>query len=122
MNSAGRLIVVVVLLLIALPLLGGGMMMGGFGPHVPGMMWDWENWRGEWTLGRLLLGMLPMVVVLLVLALAMAWVLGGSSRSSGSLPTSPPTQENPRDVLDARYARGDLTREQYQQMRQDLDS
>lgn len=121
MNSAGRIILVVVLVLLALPLLGGGMMMGGFGPHGPGMMWGWESWRSEWTMGRLLVGMLPLVAVLLIVGLLIALVLGGSSRQSGALPTRP-TRETPREILDARYAQGELTREQYHQMREDLDT
>ena len=32
------------------------------------------------------------------------------------------TNQTPQEILQARYARGDITREEYEQMRQDLES
>jgi len=44
-------------------------------------------------------------------------LLGGTAQ--GNAPTSPAT---PIEILKRRYAAGEITREQYEQMRKDLDS
>lgn len=79
---------------------GGGMMgYGGFG----------------------LLGLLFNLVIIVGIVVLVVWAVrrftGGSSNwnqlSGGG-------NQSPRDILQARYARGEITREQYQQMLSDL--
>jgi putative membrane protein len=118
MNDTGRAILIAVLVLIALPLLWGvvmmgtgGGMMGGFGP---GMMGGWGA-EGRWEPWRVLVGLIPMLVVLGSIAALVTWAVG---RSAPAAPLA--GQLSARDLLDARYARGEVTREQYQQMRDDL--
>lgn len=114
MSSTGRTVLIVVLVLVALPLLWGGMMMGG--GMGPGMMWGsqgpntWAGWRG---MGMMIPGILVIVAIVAVLV----WGLGSNAGSP-----SASSEPSAREVLDARYARGEITREQYQQMRGDLDS
>jgi putative membrane protein len=48
-------------------------------------------------------------------ALLVRWVVGGDVRPSGDGP------ESALDVLKRRYAAGELTREQYEQTRADLE-
>lgn len=112
MNDTGRTILTVIVAIIALPLLWGGM-MGGMGP---GMMWGWngaDRWGAGW-------GFLMMVPGLLIFAAIIAALVWGFGRGSSAPPsTGAPTA---RDLLDARYAHGEITREQYQQMRADLGS
>lgn len=112
MSSNGRALLIV-LVLVALPLLWGGMMMGG--GMGSGMMWGWEGadrwdgWRGMWM-------MIPGILVVVGLVAALVWRLGSSVSSA------PSDGATARHLLDARYARGEITREQYQQMRDDIDS
>lgn len=126
-GTRGLLIVLGVLVVIALlgPLLGGWGMMG------PGMMWGagWPRgagWDGRGVIGSLglwmALGWLSMLafwgavvlgVVLLVRALA-----GGGRPANGA----PPRADDPAlEILRRRYAAGEITREQYEQMRADLE-
>lgn len=72
-------------------------------------------------LGFGLFGLLLMLLFwggLIVLAVWLAGVLfPGSSRTT----TSPDARDlSPNDILDSRYARGDITREQYELMKKDL--
>jgi len=114
MSSTGRTVWILVLVVVALPLLWGGVMMsGGMGS---GMMWGWQGgdrwdgWRGAWM-------MIPGIFVIGGIVAALVWGFGSNAGSPSS--SNGPSA---RDVLDARYARGELTREQYQQIRGDIDS
>lgn len=114
MNETGRTILIVTLVIVALPLLWGGMMMGGM--MGPGMMGGWGA-TDRWEPWRAVVGMLSTVVVIGGIAAVALWAFGRAA------PSSPPAGgSGARDILDARYARGELTREQYQQMRGDLGS
>lgn len=123
MNQTARIVLLVVLVLVVVPLLWGTMMMGGpgvwMGPGMgPGMMrgWGWDEGWSPWRAG---LAMLPMVVGLVAVGGAVLWATGAFGRPSSS---SDAAQPNARQLLDTRYAKGEITREQYQQMRGDLES
>ena len=101
---------VVLVLALGLSTLTGGMMgahMSGFGP-VQGQGWMWGLGMGFGGLVMLLFwGALLVGIVLLVRA------LGG---------TEPVRRgETPLDVLKRRYAAGEITREQFEQARQDIE-
>jgi putative membrane protein len=55
-----------------------------------------------------------LVVLLLFLFRGVGWPGCGHRRTRDR-------EETAREILDRRYARGELTREQYQQMKRDLD-
>jgi putative membrane protein len=81
------------------------MMDGGFG--------------GMGLIGGLgILSMIVYIAIIIGVVMLIVWVVqrvaGGGNRNSffGS--------SSPREILQARYARGEITREQYQQMLQDL--
>ncbi len=61
-----------------------------------------------------LLGLIPLILIGLVVAFAVGWRPGNVQQ--------PPRPQEPSalDILKARYARGEISREQYQDMRQDL--
>jgi putative membrane protein len=119
MDKTTRTLLVVLgaLLVVALGLsaLTGGVMgpgMAGQGPVGPGMMrgpgWMWGFGMG---LGGLVMlafwGALIVGIVLLV-------------RSMGAV-GGPQSQGTPLDTLKRRYAAGEITRDQYEQMRKDLE-
>jgi putative membrane protein len=74
-------------------------------------MWP-HGWGWNW----------PMAVVMgvfwLLVIVGIIYAIGALSRVGGRW--SGPPGESPLDILDRRYARGEVTREQYQQMREDL--
>lgn len=118
MNDAGRTVLLVILALILLPLLWGTVMMGAMGPGMMGGWGGWGSWDG-WSPWRALLTMLSTVLVLGGLGAIVWWVFakaGGLDAQSGG------AGDDARAALDARYARGELTREQYHQIRRDLES
>ncbi len=85
-------------------MMGGGMMMG------PGMMgWGWaaNPWWG-------IAGMVFGLAVLLGMVLLVIWAVRQLAPAGG-------TGSRALEILKERYARGELTREQYEQMRRDLE-
>ena len=50
---------------------------------------------------------------------AVAYALGWRPQFNQTGPV--PTHETPLEILKARYARGEISREEYEQMRQDLE-
>jgi putative membrane protein len=115
MDTATRKIVVAlgILLIVALALsltmggmMGPGMMGPGFTGHWGGWMWGAGMWLGG-------LAMLIFWGALIVGAVLVVRLLGG-------LP-SHDERTSPLDVLKRRYASGEITREQYEQMRKDLE-
>lgn len=118
MNDNGRGILILVIALIILPLLWGGMIMGGgmgmMGGWGPADGWDrWDPWRAGF-------GMLSTLLVVGGIGAVVWWAFGRTAPASP--PSGRPGEAGARDILDARYARGEITREQYQQMRRDLES
>lgn len=77
-----------------------------------GMGWGWG-----WLFWLLVLAGLIFLVVLAVRAIG-----GGISRSDGGVRTSahPPARNRARELLDERYARGELTTEEYRERLQVL--
>ncbi len=75
-----------------------------------GMMYGYHYGMG-WMLMTLVFWILLIAgVVLLVL-----WIVGKSSRGVRSAP-----EESALDILKKRYARGEITREQYEEMKSDI--
>ncbi len=75
-----------------------------YGPHMMGgWWWMWIMWIGGFFV-------LVLVIYLLVYGL----------RSGSPPPGSTP--ETPLDILKKRYARGEITREEYEQMKRDLEA
>jgi putative membrane protein len=59
------------------------------------------------------------LVIPLAIIGAVAWVLGWRPQLNQTFP--PPTSQTALDILKARYADGEITREEYEQIRQDLE-
>lgn len=83
----------------------------------PWRMHEWMGWGTGW--GGMFLGPLFMIVWLAILAgaivLVVRWLGGGTFGMT-------PQQRTPRQILDERYARGEIDREEYQRRRQDIGS
>ncbi len=107
------LVLVVVLLF---SFLGGGMMGYGWGGPYGG-------WMGPGMMGGLGLGW--GILMLLFWALVIGGVVLLVVRLTGSGPATTPggsgAHDRALDILRERYARGEITKEQFDQMRRDLD-
>jgi putative membrane protein len=110
-----------VLIVLLGPLLGGGLLgWGGLmgpgmmrGPGGPGPSGGW-GWGLAMGLGWL--SMLAFWGAVIVGIILLVRVLSGPARSS---PTS--DEDDALAIARRRYARGELTREQFEQLRQDLE-
>ncbi len=100
----GIAVVVAIALMVILGLLGSSATGGYYG-----MMGS-----GSWGWAALMMG-IPAVILIVVLLAALGG-LGEPRVFSGYVP--PP--ENPLEILERRYARGELTREDYLKIRDDL--
>jgi putative membrane protein len=89
----------------AMTLLSLGLTRALGDPHYSGHMDGW-GW------GMTVAGMLLMVAIVALIV----WLVWSTTR------TSKPTQsDTPRQILDRRYAEGDIDRDQYLQRREDLE-
>lgn len=74
-------------------------------------MWHMDGWGyGAMGVGMLFMLLFWVLVVLGIVALV-KWLAG----------TRRETSEHPVDIVRARYAKGEITREQYEQLKRDLE-
>lgn len=72
-------------------------------------------------LGFGMFGLLFMLLFWVVLIALAIWLVSALFPGSNRRPTSGADHlQSPREILDTRYARGEITREQYELMKQDL--
>ena len=69
---------------------------------------------GSWGWALLMMG-IPAVILIVILFAAL-----GGLREPVGYPNYVPPPQNPLDILEQRYARGELTREDYMKIRDDL--
>lgn len=67
----------------------------------------------------MLFGLFFTVAIIAGIVLLVVWAARGFRGGFGD-GFHPPASQTPREVLQARYARGEITRDQYQQMLEDL--
>ena len=118
----------IVLALVLLLVIPGALMMGFWGTGMMGGGWMGGGWTGwGWSLGALV-GLAVIVVALYFVVKA----IQATPSRPGYMPypyAAPPyaTQApgapgpDPRSILDARYAKGEITRDEYLRMRADLE-
>ena len=128
MRTSTRVIWIVMAVLIGLGLLAGGFLLsrsgwGLFG-YGPGMM------NGAFGFGMMngfgFGGIIPMVLTILfwiaLIALAVWLISSLVSRASSQPHSNLPVAESALDILKKRYARGEITKEQFDEMRRDLNA
>ncbi len=86
--------------------LAGIGLLGQYYDH-SGMMGNWWWMWPLWIVGFVLFVILIFLVV--------------ASFHTGGRGAVPPPRETPLDILKRRYAAGEITREEYEQMRQDVE-
>ena len=76
------------------------------------MWWDWGNWG--WGMGLMMfLGVLFWgAIIALIVWVVVRLTVRGTASGGG--------KQNPLDIARERYARGEITREQYEQLKKDL--
>lgn len=61
-----------------------------------------------------------MMVFMLILVLVVVWAIAQWTRPVDRSTAMPP-EKSPRDILDERYARGEIDKDEYQERRRTLD-
>lgn len=75
---------------------------------------------GGFGLGGILFGGLMMVVFWVLVIVGVVWLVATVARGGQPHISAPVSSQTPQDVLKARYAKGEITKEQYDQMKSDL--
>ncbi len=118
-----RVVGIVVLAILALLVLGGlGIGMMGFGRFGRlGLIgpFGMRRFGGGFGFINPLGWIVPLLVCLVAVAI-IAFLLTWLARSSSRPATLVPAGETPLSIAQARYARGEITKEQYEQMKRDL--
>ncbi|HSB90259.1 MAG TPA: SHOCT domain-containing protein [Anaerolineales bacterium] len=84
-----------------------------------GMMGPWMS--GGWgMMGMMLVWPVLLVLVVGVFVAAIVWATRAASRGSSPGPMTSQGGETPLDVLKRRYANGEITKEQFEEMRRML--
>jgi putative membrane protein len=91
--------------------------MGAYGPY--GMFGYGGGWH-EWGPMMMMFGGLFWIVLLIVGIAAVVWLVRGSAHGAHRYPSRIDRVSSGIDVLDERYARGDLNREEYLQRKKDI--
>jgi len=124
MKTTTRTIWIVIAVVIGLGLLAGGFLfsrtgwsMFGYGP---GMM------NGDFGFGMMNgfgFGGIFMIIFWIVIIGLGVWLVSSLvSRANSQPPSNLPPAESALDILKKRYARGEITKEQFDEMRRDLNT
>lgn len=84
---------------------------------------DWGPWGmhmmwGSWGLGMMFMMFLFWAAMLVGIVLLIRWLVTVSR--PGRQPASNSRAESPLDILKKRYARGEITKQEFEEIRQDL--
>lgn len=142
MKNTGVIVGAILVILFAILLLGGvgTMGLGGFGmmrpgitfaPHASAGVWccgGYGNMMGGFGYGGMLFGGLLMLLFWVAVVggaiwLVVALVRGTQSSNRSPISTTPPLGgQTVLDVLKLRYAKGEITKEQFEEMKRDLNA
>ena len=73
-----------------------------------------------WLAGFMVLLLYTMPIVLIVFAVR--WAMSGGIRDAAKKTGTTPGGQTARQILDERYARGEIGRDEYEQVRQDIEA
>ncbi len=79
------------------------------------MMWDWNHWGGAWMIVMMVLMVLFWGGIIALIVWAISRLTRRASKSESQM-----VKSNPLDIAKERYAKGEITKEQYEQIKKDL--
>jgi putative membrane protein len=119
MRSVVWVLVVLIGLAVVFGLVGPLIISSAYGQASPhpygygGMMGPWMMGGFGWW------GMLVPLLLLILLVVGVVWLVLAGTRGLGPAGQSPPL-ESPLDILRRRYASGEITKKQFEDMKRDL--
>ena len=124
MKNAGTIIGIVLLVVLVLLLLGGAGMMGFGGMGMgPGMMGGYGGYGGMMTgygfnpMG-VILSLVLWALIISGIVLLVVWLARNANRGTSFIGSG----ESPLDILKKRYAKGEVTKEQFDAVKRDLEA
>ncbi len=128
MKTSTRIIAVIAALVIGLALLAGGFLVGraslgtvGYGLGLRGPSFGFGP-ASRFGFGGAIPVILPILFWVTIIALGV-WLIGGLfSRPTSQTPANLPPAESALDILKKRYARGEITKEQFDEMSREVAS
>ncbi len=115
MQNTGTIIAIVLVVVLAVLLLGGVGMMGG------GMMGGMMGGGMMGGFGFNPFGMLISLVFWALLIGGIVWLVVWLTRSGARSSSGARGGDSPVEILKARYAKGEITQEQFREMKKDLE-
>ncbi|MEW6406632.1 MAG: SHOCT domain-containing protein [Chloroflexota bacterium] len=88
-----------------------------------GYGYGWGGMMGPWMMGGFgfpFMGGIWMLLFWVLIIGGVVWLVQSLARGAGQTGTSTPAGELPLDILKRRYAKGEITQEQFEQMKRDL--
>ena len=79
--------------------------------------WGWHMWWGVWGVGMMLFMLLFWALVVAGVVAILRWMFGRSGPAGRA-----DRPDRALEILKERYAKGELTRDQFQAMRRDLET
>jgi putative membrane protein len=79
-------------------------------------------WNGHMTTAGWIIAVLWTVIIFVLIAGGIYWFVTALSGRTGGESPHAPSEDSPREILDRRVAKGELTVEQYKQLRETLDA
>ncbi len=79
--------------------------------------WGWHMWWGAWGVGMMLFMLLFWALIIVGVVALFRWAFGRSGPSG-----RPERGGRALEILKERYAKGELTREQFEAMRRDIET
>ena len=126
MKNTGTIVAIVLIVVLAILLLGGTGMMGfgGFGMMEPGMMSGYGGMMGgygnQFGFGFNPLGWILSLVFWGLVIGGVVWLVVWFARSAGGT-AGAARPDSAIEILKARYARGEITKEQFAEMKKNLE-
>jgi putative membrane protein len=84
-----------------------------------GIVWPWRNMTRPFLFGNAVFGLIGACVLFLVVIAAIVLLVLWITRTTRTTQAAAQAQA-PLDVLKARYARGEVTKEQYEEIKKEL--
>lgn len=86
---------------------------------------DWGPWGmhmmwGSWGVGMMLMMFLFWAAVIVAIVFLIRWLVTAGAGNRGPQPSTGYSVESALDILKKRYARGEISKEEFQDMRRDL--
>lgn len=80
-----------------------------------GSMREWDHMMGYGNYGGIFMWLIWIIIVGVIVYLVV------NRRKTGGIPEGPAT-ERPADILKRRYARGEITKEEYERLKKDIEN